>query len=63
MDTKAKARILMDMFHFSPLYKSSVVLRQLTTAQAKRRGRRALEVGWTELLLLNQWNDFAPEFD
>ncbi|CAN6444690.1 unnamed protein product [Victoria cruziana] len=28
----------------SPLYKSKVVLRQLTTSQAQRRGRRALEV-------------------
>jgi hypothetical protein len=29
---------------FSDLYGSTVVLRQLTSSQAKRRGRRALEV-------------------
>jgi hypothetical protein len=29
---------------FSELYGSTVVLRQLTSSQAKRRGRRALEV-------------------
>jgi hypothetical protein len=38
---------------FSELYGSTVVLRQLKSSQAKRRGRRALEVGFLsdELLI------------
>ncbi|THU62587.1 hypothetical protein C4D60_Mb01t06680 [Musa balbisiana] len=38
----------------SPLYNSRVVLRQLTSVQAKRRGRRALEVGLADLVQNNR---------
>lgn len=33
------------MLNCSPLYGSRVVLRRLTSAQAQRRGKRAIEVG------------------
>jgi hypothetical protein len=38
--------IVSDFGVFSELYGSTVVLRQLKSLQAKRRGRRALEVGF-----------------